>query len=88
MAYQKAPDSAFVHIVMAQTTASTYLRPDLLENVNKKSIKESDYVVLLNRQSFFALYSVGELPKEKQLAGKIAFQRSINGVPLVWVFAK
>ena len=83
-----APFDSFVHIVMAQSTASVYLRPDLAQNVNKKTIEESDYVILLNRQSFFGIYDVSKMPKEKEEENKIVFSRRINGVPLVWIFRK
>jgi len=72
---------------MAQATAATYLRPDLLLNANKKAINESDYVVLLNRQSFYDLYGVGSLLSEKEKSGKIVFKVSRQGVALVWVFS-
>jgi len=84
---ENAPFGSYVNIVMAQATAATYLRPDLLLNANKKAINESDYVVLLNRQSFYDLYGVGSLLSEKEKSGKIVFKVSRQGVALVWVFS-
>ena len=81
---ENAPPGSFVHIVMAQTTASVYLRPDLLRNVNKKNIGQSDYIVLLNRQSFFELYRIS--PQDLMLNNQLVFSRKIDGVVLVWVF--
>lgn len=85
---QNAPPESYVHIVMAQSTASLYLRPDLLKNVNTKAIADSDFIVLLNRRSFFDLYQVNNLPVRKQIEAKIVFQKKIDGIPLVWVFRK
>lgn len=85
---KNAPLNSYVHIVMGQSTSSLYLRPDLLNRVNKKSIGDSDYIVLLNRQSFFGIYGVKNMPVTKQKNGKIVFQKSIDGVALVWVFIK
>ncbi|OGG30912.1 hypothetical protein A3I51_04905 [Candidatus Gottesmanbacteria bacterium RIFCSPLOWO2_02_FULL_38_8] len=81
-----APYKSYIHIVMAQSTAASYLRSDLLDNVNKKNITESDYIVLLNRQSFFNLYGISpqRLSKDHQLV----FSRKIENVPLVWVFKR
>src|SRR3990167_2864630 len=83
---QQAPRGAFVHIVMAQSTASVYLRKDLLINLNKKPYQESDYTVLLNRQSFFPLYSIEAYKNKKISSKRTVFSVSRLGVPLVWVF--
>lgn len=85
---KNAPSDSYVHIVMAQSTASLYLRPDLAKYVNSKSISESDFIVLLNRKSFFDLYQVNNLPVLKQREAKIVYQKNIDGIPLVWVFRK
>lgn len=47
-----APKNAKVHIVMAAAVAAQYLREDLLTNLNKFDYDSSDFVILLNRQSF------------------------------------
>ena len=83
---KRAPAGAFVHIVMAQSTASVYLRKDLLDNLNKKPYRESDYTVLLNRQSFFPLYAIETYKDEKIKNNRTVFSVSRQNVPLVWVF--
>jgi len=80
------PPNSSVYIVMAQSTAATYLRPDLLKYVNTKSIAESDYVVVLNRETFFTVYDVSNYITGKTIHKPVAFERTIDGVPLVWVF--
>ena len=47
------PQNSKVHIVMSADVAGRYLRPDLLVNLNKHNYDESDFVIILNRQSFF-----------------------------------
>ncbi|KKS98719.1 MAG: hypothetical protein UV73_C0001G0240 [Candidatus Gottesmanbacteria bacterium GW2011_GWA2_43_14] len=83
-----APRGSFIHVVMAQSTAATYLREDLLENLNKRSINDSDYTVLLNRRSFFPFYNVESFKNEKIQKEKVLFSVTRYAVPLVWVFAK
>ena len=51
-----APEDSVVHIVMTADTAGKYLRPDLRQFLNTRSYENSDYVVLINRQSFFYRY--------------------------------
>jgi len=79
-----APENSSVYIVMAQSTAATYLRPDLRNFVNKKSIAESDYLILLNRQSFFNIYNIS--PEILSRNYSLVYARYIDGVPLVWLF--
>lgn len=78
-----APPNAKVHIVMAANVAGTYLRPDLLNNLNKYGYDQSDFVVILNRQSFiyrfFYVY-------EYLLRHTPAHTVSIAGAPLTWIF--
>jgi hypothetical protein len=63
-----------------------YLRDDLLKYANSKDYIDSDYVVLLNRESFFDLYQIRDY-KEKMIKDKkVVYEKSIEGVPLVWVF--
>lgn len=81
-----APANSTLYIVMAQSTASLYLRDDLKKGVNSKDIWNSDYVVVLNRQSFFSTYDIYEYMKEKKESGELVFQKTIDQVPLVWVF--
>lgn len=80
-----APPDASVHIVMGQSSAAMYLRSDLLAAANSTSKEESDYTVLLNRESFFGLYTARPYLEDAQRNNRIVFTRSIDGVPLVWV---
>ena len=84
---QNAPANATVNVLMAQSSAGVYLRPDLRKLLNTKDIRESDYGVILNRESFF--YSSGrDYIKKKAAENKLVFTKKIDGVSLVWVFAK
>ncbi len=80
---QRVPLGSNIHIVMAADVASKYLRPDLLATVNTTSYDDADYVVVLNRQSFFYRYFY---IVEYMLRRKAAFTVSRDGVPLTWVF--
>jgi hypothetical protein len=51
-----AAPNARVHIAMSGDTAGKYLRPDLLPNLNSVGYEYSDYVIVLNRPSFFYRY--------------------------------
>ena len=73
---------------MAQSTASTYLRSDLLEYVNKNPLVQSDYVVILNRQSFFKLSGVEDYINDKEFNNKVVYKKTIEDVPLVWVISR
>ncbi len=70
---------------MAQSTSSTYLRGDLLEQVNKSPLLQSDYIVILNRQSFFKLSGVEDYISDKEFNKKVVYQKTIEDVSLVWV---
>jgi hypothetical protein len=78
-----AKKGSFVHIVMAPEAASIYLRPDLLEKVNTKEYENADYVVILNRQSFYYRYT--SIPGYIQ-ARTPAYEVLLQGVPLTMVF--
>lgn len=84
---ENAEKGSAINIFMAQSSASMYLRHDLLERVNTKNLWESDYVVILNRPSFWN-EEVKKFMTEKIGRGKIAYSRTIDTVPLVWVLAK
>lgn len=83
---KNAPYDSTVHVVMAQSSAGLYLRGDLLKSLNSKNFWKSDYTVVLNRQSFFSIYNVAEYIKQRIAEDKIVFQKTINSVPLVWIF--
>ncbi len=79
-----ARDSS-IDVVMAQASAGVYLRADLRKNLNAKSIWESDYVVILNRQSFFT-QDIDNYLKAKTNESSLVYSRKIDNVPLVWIF--
>jgi hypothetical protein len=80
---EHVPKNAFVHVIMIPDVAAKYIRPDLLPNLNVKNFDASDYVVFLNRQSFFYryFYSYEYLNYHKPV-----YTVSVDGAPLVWVF--
>jgi len=78
-----APPGSKVHIVMAAAVAGQYLRPDLLPNLNKFGYDESDYVILLNRQSFLYRFFYAY---EYLLHHKPVYTVTVAGAPLTWVF--
>lgn len=79
-----APRDSVVHIVMAGDAAAKYLRPDLLARVNQRGFDAADYVVLLNRQSFFARYwGITDYMSGRQPL----FTVNVQGVPLTYVYA-
>ena len=82
-----APNSK-VHIVMAQSSAAVYLRSDMLTYANTLPFGQSDYVVLLNRESFFSLYGINSFKDKKIKDNKVVFKKEIDGIPLVWIFKK
>lgn len=77
---------AYIHIVMAQSSAAVYIRDDLLKNLNTRDMFTSDYTVILNRQSFFSLYPVEAYLLQKSPKKEIVYERKIEDVPLVQVF--
>lgn len=78
-----APQNAKVHIVMAAAVAGQYLRPDLLPNLNKFGYDESDYVILLNRQSFLYRFFYAY---EYLLHHRPVYAVTVADAPLTWVF--
>ena len=78
-----APKDSYIHIVMAGDAATKYLRQDLLARVNKKGFDDADYVVLLNRKSFFARYwGIADYMKNRQPVYTV----SIQSIPLTFVY--
>lgn len=85
-----APKGSVVHIVMAPEAAATYLRPDLLRLVNTRGFDAADFVVVLNRQSFFYryyrdtdhFYGLTNYMNKK----KPVYEVTRMGVPLTMVF--
>lgn len=82
-----APKNSSIYILMAQSSAGMYLRKDLRSSMNLRSVSESDYVVILNRPSFWS-DDIEPLLSQKKKEGKIAYARNIDGVPLVWIIKK
>jgi hypothetical protein len=80
---ENAPENAVIHVVMMPDVSAKYLRPDLLARVNTRGYDESDYVVVLNRQSFFYRYFY---LWEYFLRRRTAFIVENQGVPLTWVY--
>lgn len=80
---QNAPKDSNVHVVMAADVAGTYLRPDLRARLNTTSYDGADYVVVLNRQSFFYRYFY---LWEYMLRRKTSYVVENQGVPIVWIF--
>lgn len=80
---QNAPLSSYVHVVMAADVAGKYLRPDLKTNLNAVGYDGADYVVVLNRQSFFYRYY---WIVEYMLRRKPAYIVENQGIPLVWIY--
>lgn len=78
-----APQNARVHIVMSAAVAAQYLRPDLLPNLNAYGYDESDFVILLNRQSFFYRFFYAY---EYLLHHAPAHTISVQGAPLTWIY--
>ncbi len=75
--------NSYVHVLMAGDSAAKYLRPDLLARVNRKGFDEADYVVVLNRQSFFNRYwgITDYMPKHK-----VVYSVNLQGVPLTLIY--
>ena len=78
-----APKDSKIYIVMAPDVAGKYLRDDLLATLNTTGYDEADYVVVLNRQSFFYRYLYSW---EYFLRRKPVFTVSRLGVPMTWVY--
>ncbi len=80
---KNAQPNSFVHIVMAGDVDAKYLRRDLLERVNQKAYDNADYVVVLDRQSFF--YRYYGLPEYLSHHTPV-YTVSIQEVPLTLVY--
>lgn len=80
---QNAPENSIVHIAMTGDTAAMYLRPDLRDKVNSTWFDQADYVVVLNRQSFFYRYW---WLWEYFLRRKTAHVVTLHGVPMTWIY--
>ncbi len=80
---RNAEKNASVTIVMAGNVAGLYLRPDLLTHLNTQSYETSDFVVILNRQSFFYRFF---FVFDYLLTHKPIHTIDVDGVPLVWIF--
>lgn len=78
-----APQNATVHIVMAAAVAGQYLRPDLLAHLNSRGYDESDYVILLNRQSFLYRFFYAY---EYNLHHTPIHTITAAGAPLTWIY--
>ena len=80
------PKNANVNIVMAGNVAGTYLRDDLIPKLNVTDFLHAEYVIVLNRQSFFnryvSHYPIGEYIRTHTPIYTIENQ----GVPLVWIY--
>jgi hypothetical protein len=68
---------------MSADVAAKYLRPDLRATVNKTGYDDADYVVVLNRQSFFYRYFYSW---EYFLRHKPLYEVKIMDVPLTSVY--
>jgi hypothetical protein len=78
-----APKNANVYIAMAPDIAGTYLRPDLLTNLNKVTLDKSDFVVILNRQSFYyRFYYIFEYI----LRHAPVYTVRLHDTPLTWIY--
>ncbi len=78
-----AKKNASITIMMAGNVAGLYLRPDLLNNLNRQSMDASDYVIVLNRQSFFYRFF---FVFDYLLTHKPIHTIDVDSVPLVWIF--
>ncbi len=78
-----APKNSTVHIAMAAAVAGQYLRPDLLATLNTRGYDDSDFVVILNRQSFFYRFFY---VYEYLLAHRPTYTVRAAGAPLTWVY--
>lgn len=87
---QYAPENSKIIIAMAPDIAKLYLRPDLTVKLNQKNLagadskiySQSDYTVILNRQSFFNWYGISAYMKKNQPI----YTLSKFKVPLVYFF--
>lgn len=82
---KNAMTNSYIHIVMAQSSAAMYARPDLQDKINKKGIEDSNYTLILNKKSFFEVYPVGEYLEKSLRGNKLAYAKTIDGVALFWI---
>jgi len=80
-----APSGSTVYVAMAQSSAALYAREDLKRLLNIKSIWESDYSVVLNRQSFFEFGDLKQYVNERVNTKSVVYTVSIDNVPLAWI---
>ena len=80
---KEAPPNSKVNIIMGTAVAGQYLRPDLLTRLNRYTHDESDFVVLLNRQSFLYRFFYAY---EYLLTHTPTHTIEVQGTPLVWIF--
>lgn len=85
---KNAPESSKIYIAMAQSSAGLYLRPDLSSGINSRKISNSDYVVILNRESYLTAYGWNDVINQKNREKKLVYKISIDEVPLVWIFQR
>jgi len=77
-----APKDAKVYIVMSGDVSGKFLRPDLLAKLNSTWWTGADYVVMLNRQSFYYRYAMVEF----LLTHKPIKTIDVLGVPLTFIY--
>lgn len=82
---KNAPLNSYVNVIMAQSSAAMYGRNDLQERMNKRDIEKSDYTLILNKQSFFTIYPVEKYLDNAVRSKKVAYTKTIDGVPLFWI---
>lgn len=84
------PQNSKIIVAMAPDIAKLYLRQDLTINLDQKNLpgadskiySESDYTVILNRQSFFDRYGISAYLAQNQPIYTLSKYR----VPLVYIF--
>ena len=80
-----APVNSYINVAMAQASAGMYAREDLRKLLNKKNIWDSDYVVVLNRQSFWSAETISYMQMNE---GKKIYKKTIDNIPLVWIYTR
>lgn len=82
---KNAPFNSYITIPLAMDSNAVYLRPDLKQNVNIRDIAESDYTVILNRESFLN-EGIIQYRKGVTSVSEIVYTREVEGASLVWVY--
>lgn len=85
---KNAPINSVVFIAMSGDSASQYIRRDLYNNLTYNDWPNSDYAIILNRQTFIDTYGLRPFINEKVREGKLVHKVVIDTVPLVWVLKK